>query len=85
MKRKKKRPKGAPTPSGPKNKQTSKDIITLRLLFYNLDGNLFAEASLIFKSIYDFATQKLLTDELIKHFLELYGITEDQLEVCIHV
>jgi len=85
MKKIKERPKGAGTPSGPKNKQTSNTIITLRLLFYNLNGNLFAEANLVFKSIYDLATQLSLKGELINHFLELHGITEDQLELCIHV
>ena len=85
MIKRKKRPKGAATSSGPKTKKQSKDIITLRLLFYNLNGNLFAEATLVFKSIYDLATQLSLKGELINHFLELHGITEDQLELCIHV
>lgn len=84
MKQQIRRPKGGGTPSGLKNKQITNDSITLRILFYNSDGNLFAEASLIFKSIYDLSTQQILKGKYIKHFLDLYHITEDQLEVCIH-
>ena len=85
MKNKQKRPKGAGTPSGLINNETSNISITVRLLFYNLNGNLFAEANLVFKSIYDLATQLSLKGQLTNQFLELYGITEDQLEICIHV
>lgn len=85
MKHKKIRPKGAGTPSDHKIKLKSNNIITLRLMFYNRDGNLFAEASLVFNSIYDFATQQILKGDSVYHFLQLYGITEEQLEVCIHV
>jgi len=85
MKEQIRRPKGGGTPSGLTNKLTTNDSITLRLLFYNSDGNLFAEANLIFNSICDLSTQQIFLGKYIKHFSELYHITEDQMEVCIHV
>lgn len=85
MKYIRKRPKGAATPSGLKNKQTSNISITVRLLFYNPSGNLFAETIMVFNNIYDFPTQQTLKDEFINRFLKMHRINKKQLEVCLHV
>jgi len=81
----KKRPKGAATPSGLKNKHTIKNSITLIFLIYTPGNIPILQASLICKSISDLSTQLTSLREGINHFIELYHITEDQMEVCIHV